>query len=57
MDDDSKSLLSNINIGGSGACMEEAVTKRYPPRRKVAAAIRDFPHLCGRNAPLLTTDE
>ncbi|CAJ2645891.1 histone-lysine N-methyltransferase H3 lysine-9 specific SUVH6-like protein [Trifolium pratense] len=39
------------------ACMEEAVTKRYPPRRKVAAAIRDFPHLCGRNAPLLTTDE
>ncbi|XP_045814706.1 histone-lysine N-methyltransferase, H3 lysine-9 specific SUVH6-like isoform X1 [Trifolium pratense] len=56
-DDDSTSLSSNIDIGGSGVRMEEAVTKRYPPRREVAAAIRDFPRIFGRNAPLLTTDE
>ncbi|GAU29283.1 hypothetical protein TSUD_226540 [Trifolium subterraneum] len=49
--------VAMYDIGGSGARMEEAVTKRYPPRRQVAAAIRDFPRLCGRNAPLLTTDE
>lgn len=56
MSDNSKSLLSNINIGGSGACMKEALTKRYPPRKKVAA-LRDFPRLCGRNAPRLSQDE
>ncbi|XP_058778165.1 histone-lysine N-methyltransferase, H3 lysine-9 specific SUVH6 isoform X2 [Vicia villosa] len=56
MSDDSKSSSSNINIGGSGACMEEAVTRRYPPRRNFAA-VRDFPRLCGRNAPRLTKDE
>ncbi|WJX55107.1 [histone H3]-lysine(4) N-trimethyltransferase [Trifolium repens] len=56
MYDDAKSLTSNIDIGGSGARMEETVTKKYPPRKKVAA-IRDFPRLCGRNAPLLTKDE
>ncbi|KAL5099044.1 hypothetical protein RYX36_003371 [Vicia faba] len=56
MSDDSKSSSSNINIGGSGACMEEAVTKRYPPRRNFAA-VRDFPRFCGRNAPRLTKDE
>jgi euchromatic histone-lysine N-methyltransferase len=36
--------------------MEESVTKRHPFRTRVAA-IRDFPRLCGRNAPLLTNDE
>ncbi|KAK2372360.1 histone-lysine N-methyltransferase, H3 lysine-9 specific SUVH1 [Trifolium repens] len=36
--------------------MEESVPKRYPSRARVAA-IRDFPRLCGRNAPLLTNDE
>ncbi|CAL5187694.1 unnamed protein product [Lathyrus oleraceus] len=56
MSDDSKSSSSNINIGGSGACMEETVTRRYPPRRNFAA-VRDFPRLCGRNAPRLTKDE
>ncbi|CAK8539529.1 unnamed protein product [Lathyrus sativus] len=56
MSDDSKSSSSNINIVGSGACMEDAVTRRYPPRRNFAA-VRDFPRLCGRNAPRLTKDE
>ncbi|XP_004511737.1 histone-lysine N-methyltransferase, H3 lysine-9 specific SUVH3 [Cicer arietinum] len=56
MSDDLKSSSSNINIGGSGACVEEAITRRYPPRRKIAA-VRDFPRLCGRNAPRLSKDE
>ena len=56
MSDDSKSSLSNINIGGFGACMKEALTKRYAPRKKVAE-FRDFPHLCGGNAPRLSQDE
>ncbi|XP_024638477.2 histone-lysine N-methyltransferase, H3 lysine-9 specific SUVH6 [Medicago truncatula] len=54
--DDSKSSLSTINIGGAGACMKEALTKRYAPRKKVAV-FRDFPRLCGGNAPCLSQDE
>ncbi|MED6158554.1 Histone-lysine N-methyltransferase, H3 lysine-9 specific suvh5 [Stylosanthes scabra] len=41
---------------GSTAWMENMVTRRYFPRRKVSA-IRDFPPLCGRNAPCLNMDE
>ena len=56
MSDDSKSSLSNIDIGGSGSCMKEALTKRYAPRKKVAE-FRDFPRLCGGNAPRFSQDE
>ncbi|RDX65859.1 Histone-lysine N-methyltransferase, H3 lysine-9 specific SUVH6, partial [Mucuna pruriens] len=45
----------NVNISGSSACMVEPVTRRYLPQRKVSA-VRDFPPLCGRNAPRLSKD-
>ncbi|KAL5181739.1 Histone-lysine N-methyltransferase, H3 lysine-9 specific SUVH6 [Glycine soja] len=51
-----KPLLPNVNISGSSACMVEPVTRRYLPRRKVSA-LRDFPALCGRNAPHLSKDK
>ena len=51
-----KSLSSNVDIAGSGACIENVVTRRYFPRRKVSA-VRDFPPLCGRNAPCRSMDE
>ncbi|TKY70773.1 hypothetical protein E2542_SST07066 [Spatholobus suberectus] len=51
----SKPLSSNVNISGSSACMVEPVTRRYLPQRKVSA-VRDFPPLCGRNAPHLSKD-
>ena len=53
---DSKSSLSNINIGGSGPCMKEALTIRYATRKRVAE-FRDFPSLFGGNAPRLSQDE
>ncbi|XP_013454650.2 histone-lysine N-methyltransferase, H3 lysine-9 specific SUVH6 [Medicago truncatula] len=56
MSDDSKSSLSNINIGGSGPCMKEALTIRYATRKRVAE-FRGFPSLCGGNAPRLSQDE
>ncbi|MED6157851.1 hypothetical protein PIB30_027238 [Stylosanthes scabra] len=52
----SKSLSSNVDMASSTAWMENMVTRRYFPRRKVSA-IRDFPPLCGRNAPSLNMDE
>ncbi|XP_027914137.1 histone-lysine N-methyltransferase, H3 lysine-9 specific SUVH6 [Vigna unguiculata] len=54
--DDSKHLLSIDNISASSACMVEPITRRYLPQRKVSA-VRNFPPLCGRNAPRLGKDK
>ncbi|CAL0311638.1 unnamed protein product [Lupinus luteus] len=51
----SKSLC-NVNVSGSSACIEKAITRRYVPQRKLAA-VRDFPSFCGRNAPSLSKNE
>ncbi|KAJ1391730.1 hypothetical protein SESBI_36390 [Sesbania bispinosa] len=56
MSDGEKSLLLNVYLAGSSACLEESVTRRYLPRRKVSA-VRNFPLFCGRNAPRLSKDE
>lgn len=53
---DSKHLLSNANISAPSACMVEPITRRYLPQRKVSA-VRDFPPLCGRNAPRVGKDK
>ncbi|XP_057449753.1 histone-lysine N-methyltransferase, H3 lysine-9 specific SUVH6-like [Lotus japonicus] len=55
MIDCSKSLSSDINVAYSGACMGEAGTKRYLPRKKVSA-VREFPPFCGPHAPRLSMD-
>ncbi|OWM88330.1 histone-lysine N-methyltransferase, H3 lysine-9 specific SUVH6-like [Punica granatum] len=36
--------------------LKKTKTHRYPPRRRVSA-VRDFPPLCGRNAPVLGKEE
>ncbi|KAK7252705.1 hypothetical protein RIF29_36852 [Crotalaria pallida] len=51
----SKSLC-NVNVCGSSAYIEKAIPQRYFPRRKISA-VRDFPPLCGRNAPRLDKNE
>jgi hypothetical protein len=40
----------------NGNGLRKTMAKKYPPRRKVSA-IRDFPPLCGRNAPCLSKEE
>ncbi|XP_015963646.1 histone-lysine N-methyltransferase, H3 lysine-9 specific SUVH6 isoform X1 [Arachis duranensis] len=42
-------------VAGSSAWTENMLTRSYFPRRKVSA-IRDFPALCGRNAPSLLNE-
>ncbi|KAE9596748.1 hypothetical protein Lal_00007994 [Lupinus albus] len=51
----SKSLFK-ANVSGSSASIEKAMTRRYAPKRKFSA-VRDFPPLCGRNAPRLSKGE
>ncbi|XP_019421210.1 PREDICTED: histone-lysine N-methyltransferase, H3 lysine-9 specific SUVH6-like isoform X1 [Lupinus angustifolius] len=46
----------NGNVSGSSDCIKKAMTTRYAPLRKLSA-VRDFPPLCGRNAPRLGKDE
>jgi euchromatic histone-lysine N-methyltransferase len=40
----------------NGNGLRKTMAKKYPPRRRVSA-IRDFPPLCGRNAPNLSKVE
>ena len=40
----------------TGSGLKKTMAKNYPPRRKVSA-IRDFPPLCGRNAPCLSKED
>ncbi|XP_054775851.1 histone-lysine N-methyltransferase, H3 lysine-9 specific SUVH6-like [Prosopis cineraria] len=51
----SKFLSPNVSLADSIDCLGKSVTRRHFPQRKVSAT-RDFPPLCGRNAPRLGKD-
>lgn len=54
---DQKSSGTEENLNAVDiAALKKAMTRNYPPRRRVSA-IRDFPRFCGRNAPPLITEE
>ncbi|KAI4327184.1 hypothetical protein L6164_019676 [Bauhinia variegata] len=52
----SKFLSQDVNLSCSSGCLDKALNRSYLPRRRVSAN-RDFPPLCGRNAPRLEKDE
>ncbi|WVZ11278.1 hypothetical protein V8G54_015808 [Vigna mungo] len=53
---DGSKHLSIDKTSASSSCMVEPITRRYLPQRKVSA-VRNFPPLCGRNAPRLGKDK